>query len=185
MRKIILVVGLPGSGKSMVSNFIRDKFNADVFLSGDIIRDEIKRRGLRYTPENDAKIAHWFHTGGRENIVIARLWKIMGKSKKNLMVIDGLRSEKQMGCLEKTAKIRPVIIAIVSPQDVRVRRELRRGRFGKSESVAYVKYRDRLEKGHGIMGLMHMADYKINNSRLSVRQTKSRTYKIIKEILAN
>jgi hypothetical protein len=30
-----------------------------------------------------------------------------------------------------------------------------------------------------------MADYKINNSRLSVRQTKSRTYKIIKEILAN
>jgi dephospho-CoA kinase len=184
MPKIILVVGLPGSGKSTVSDYIRDEFDASVFLSGDIIREEVRRRGLKYTPENDAKIAHWFHTG-REMIVVRRIWAKAKKSKRKIIVIDGFRSEKELKYLEKIAKARPYVISVVASQDVRVGRELSRGRFGKKESVEYVKFRDKLEKSHGIMGLMAEADYKIDNSHLSVKQSEARVYKIIKELVAN
>jgi dephospho-CoA kinase len=185
MPKIVLVVGLPGSGKSTVANFIRDNYKARIFLSGDIIREEIKRRNLAYTPENDSKIAHWFHTNGREGLVVKRLWSKIVKSGKKLVVIDGLRSETQLGILEKTAKTRPFVISVIASQNVRVKRELSRGRFGKKESVKYVKFRDELEKGHGIMGLMARADYKIDNTRLSVRQSNYKIKKIMSEILAN
>jgi dephospho-CoA kinase len=185
MPKIIMVVGLPGSGKSTVTDYISDRFGADVFLSGDIIREEVKRRNLAYTPENDAKVAHWFHTGGRENLVIKRLWVKMRKSRKSILVVDGLRCEKQFRYLQRTSKTRPVVISVEASQDVRVKRELSRGRFGRKESLAYVKFRDRLEKSHGILGLMRMADYRIDNTRLSVRQSEARICEIIKEILAN
>ena len=183
--RMILIVGLPGSGKSTVANYIRERFGAGIFISGDIIREEIKRRGLRYTPENDSKIAHWFHTSGREKLLINRLWAKIRKSKKEIIVIDGLRSDDQLRRLVKLAKSKTFIISIVASQNVRVKRELKRGRFGKNESAKYVKFRDKLEKSHGIMTLMKKADYTIDNTHLSVRQGNARTYKIIKEILAN
>jgi dephospho-CoA kinase len=185
MAIVILLVGLPGCGKSTIANYIRDKLGAAVFLSGDIIREEVKRRGMSYTPENDARIAHWFHTQGRECLVVRRLWVKIRKSKRKIIVIDGLRSETQLVCLKKIANVRPIIISIKSSQNVRVRRELKRGRFGKKESVAYVKFRDRLEKGHGILGLMKRADYTIDSTRLGVSQTNARVSKIIKAIIAN
>jgi dephospho-CoA kinase len=185
MTKIVLVVGLPGSGKSTVANYIRDNYNARIFLSGDIIREEIKRRGLAYTPENDSKIAHWFHTSNREGLVVKRLWANIRKSGKKLVVIDGLRSETQLSILRKIAKTRPFVISIVASQNVRVRRELSRGRFGKKESVKYVKFRDKLEKSHGVARLMAKSDYKINNTHLSVRQSNYKIAKIMGEILAN
>jgi len=181
---IILLVGLPGCGKSTVANYIRDNFGAAIFLSGDVIREEIRRRGLKYTPENDAKIAHWFHSG-RENLVVSRIWAKAKKSRRKIIVIDGFRSEKELIFLKKIAKTRPYVISILACQNVRVKRELSRGRFGRKESVAYVKFRDRLEKSHGITKLMSRADYRIDNTRLSVSQSESRVSKIIKAIIAN
>ena len=183
LKKLVLIVGLPGAGKSSAADFIEKRFNADIVHSGDIIREEIKRRGLRYTPENDALIAHWFHTGGRERLVVKRVWNKIKRSKKNLIVIEGLRSEKQLRYLEDVAKERPVIISIVASFKVRVGRELKRGRFGKKESIKYLRFREKLEKSHGEWKLIKKADYTIDNSKLNMRQTDARVYKIIKKIL--
>src|SRR3972149_8117231 len=92
MKKIILIVGMPGSGKSLASEIIKKKFKAEKFSSGDIIREEIKRRGWKYTPENDRKIADWFHTGDRENLLVKRTWNKIRKSKRKYVVIEGFRS---------------------------------------------------------------------------------------------
>ena len=180
---LILIVGLPGSGKSTAADFIKRKFSADIVHSGDIIREEIERRGLKYTPKNDALIAHWFHTGGRERLVIKRVWNKIKKSKKKLIVIEGLRSEKQLKYMENIARIRPIVISIVASFKVRVRRELKRGRFGKEESIKYLRFRDKLEKSHGEDKLIKKSDYKIDNSRLNERQTDKKIYEIMKKIL--
>lgn len=182
-KKLILIVGLPGSGKSTVTDFIEKKFNAAIVHSGDIIREEIKRRGLEYNPRNDALIAHWFHTGGRERLVVKRVWGKIKKSKKEIIVIEGLRSEKQLKYLEEVSKIRPIIISIVASFKVRVKRELKRGRFGKAESIKYLKFREKLEKSHGEWKIIKKSDYKIDNSKLNMRQTDERVYKIMKKIL--
>lgn len=182
-QKLILIVGLPGSGKSTVAEFIKKKFNADIVNTGDIIREEVKRRGLDYTPENDAKIAHWFHTGGREKMLVERAWSKIKKSKKEIIVVETFRSDKNLKYLEEIAKTKPVVISVVSSFKVRVKRELERGRFGKNESIKYIRFRDKLEKSHGILKLMKKADYTIDNSKLSIKQTQDKIGKLLNEIL--
>ncbi len=182
-KKLILIVGLPGSGKSTAADFIKKQFNADIVHSGNVIRQEIKKRGLKYTPKADALIAHWFHTGGREKLVVERVWEKIKKSKKKLIVIEGLRSDEQLKYLEKIAKTKPIIISIVASFKVRVKRELKRRRFGKNESIRYLKFREVLEKSHGIEGLLKKTDYTIDNSELSIKQTNAKLSKLMKDIL--
>jgi dephospho-CoA kinase len=183
MKKLIIIVGLPGSGKSFVADVIKKKFKAEAFHSGDIIREEIKRRGWKYTPETDALVAHWFHIGGREKLLIKRVWNKIKKSKKKLIVIEGLRSSKQLKYLKCYYKRKSVIIFIKASFKVRVKRELKRGRFGKQETISYLISREKLEKTHGILGLIKKANYTIDNTNLTKKQFENKIIKLIKKIL--
>jgi len=181
-KKLILIVGLPGSGKSTAAEIIKRKFDAEIINTGDIIREEIKNRGLKYTPKIDAFFAHWFHTSGREKLLVKRAWNKIRKSKKKIIVIDGFRSPKDLFYIKKFTKTRPFIIAINASFKVRANRELKRGRFGE-ESITYLQIREKLEKKHGIEELMKKADYRIDNTRLTVKQTENKIFKLIKSIL--
>lgn len=183
-KKLILIVGLPGSGKSTVAEFIKKEFNADIVHTGDVIRDEVKRRGLEYTPENDALIADWFNaTEKGERLLVQRVWDKTKKSEKDLIVVEGFRATGNIKILEKIAKIKPTVIAITASFNVRVQRELKRGRFGEQESKKYLKLREKQEKRHGVEYLIKSADYTIDNSKLNKKQTNNKISEIIKEIL--
>ena len=182
-QKLVLIVGLSGSGKSTVSNFIKKRFNADVFLSGDIVRDETKRRGLSYTPENDSKIAHWFNLKNREKLLVKRMLSKARKSKKNIVVLEGFRSDQDLKYLEEMSKTKPFVIAIKASFNVRARRLLKRKkRFGE-DTIKYLRFRDKEEKGHGVIKLMKKADFAIDNSRLNKKQTNDKVFNAMKEIL--
>jgi dephospho-CoA kinase len=182
-KKLILIVGLAGSGKSTVSKFIKKEFNADVFLSGDIIRDEVKRRGWEYTSENDAYICSWFHED-REKLLIKRLWDKARKSKKKIIVIDGFRNYENPKYLEEISKIKPIIISVTASSNVRIQRKVKRGsRFFKGESIKQMKLRDKSEKSLGLDKMMKNADYKINTTKLNKNQVYVRVRKMMKRIL--
>jgi dephospho-CoA kinase len=182
-KKLILIVGLSGSGKSTVSDFIKKRFNADVFLSGDIVRDETRRRGLSYTPENDSKIADWFNLKGREKLLVKRILSKAKKSKKNLVVLEGFRSDQDLEYLKEMSKTKPFVIAIKTPFNVRARRLLKRKkRFGE-DPIKYLRFRDKEEKSHGILQLMKKADYTIDNSKLNKKQTNAIIDKIMRDIV--
>jgi len=183
MKKLIVIVGLPGSGKSTAADVIKKKFKAEIFHTGDIIREEIKKRGLKYTPQTDELIAHWFHTSGREKILVKRVWNKIKKSKRKLIVIEGFRSLKHLKYLKGFYKRKPVVIAIISSFEVRAKRELKRGRFGKQETLNYLRFREKLEKRHGIDKLIRKADYKINNSKLTVKQMQNKIIVLIKKTI--
>ena len=182
-KALILIVGMPGSGKSFASTVIKKHFHAKVLKTGDVIRGEIKKRGLPYMPENDTKIRLWFHSG-REHLIVERLWKKM-KNCKGMVVIDGLRSPKELTMLRKLYKGRIFLIKIQSPFKVRVQRELERGRFGKYESKKYLKERDKSETGElvGLKKLLEKADYTIDNSELTKKQMEERVINLIKKII--
>lgn len=182
MKKLIIIVGLPGSGKSLAAKIIKKRFNATTFKSGDIIRDEIKRRGLKYSPENDSIVAHWFNVQGREKLLSKRLWDKIKKSKKDLIVLEGFRAPEHLKYLKAYYKGKPVIIFIKSSFKMRVKRELKRKRFKKLENRKYVRFRDKLEKSHGIMELIKKANYTIDNSKLTKRQLESRVVKLVEKI---
>ena len=117
-KLLVLIVGMPGSGKSFASSVIRKRFKAKTFKTGDVIRDEIKRRGLKYNPENDKRMRLWFHSG-REHLVVERLWKKV-RPCKGIVVIDGLRSPKELAILKRlyTGVRTAGVGAQDSPQDL-------------------------------------------------------------------
>jgi dephospho-CoA kinase len=183
-KKLILVVGLAGSGKSTVSKFIKDKFKAGVFRTGDIIRDEVRRRRLERTTKNEVSIANWFFANRkREKIIIERIAEKIIKSDKKIIVIEGLTTYENLKYLEKLVKIKPIIFSITSTLNVRVKREAKRGRFRRKENTEYVKSRDKFEKKRGIGELMRRAGYKIDNSKMNIEQTNAAVQKIVKKIL--
>jgi dephospho-CoA kinase len=183
LKRLILIVGLPDSGKSTVAKFIKKEINADIVCSGDIIREEIKKRGLKYTPENDVLIADWFNKNGREKLLVKRVWDKIKKSKKKMIVIEGFTSDENIKNLEEISKIKPIVIAIISSFKVRVQRGIKRERFSEKESKKHIKFREKLEKNRGIEKLIGKADYKIDNSALSIRETNVIVSKLLKEIL--
>jgi len=182
MKKLIVIVGLPGSGKSFAADVIKRKFKAEAFHTGDIIREEVKRRGLKYTPQTDVLVAHWFHTGGRERLLVKIVWDKIRKSKKKIIVIEGLRSDKQLRYLKAYYKRKLAVIFIKASFKVRVKRELKRRRFGKQETVNYLRFREKLEKRHGVLKLIKKANYTINNTNLTKKQFENKILKLIKKI---
>lgn len=179
MKKIILVlVGMPGSGKSTIIDFITKKYNAKVFSSGDVIREERRRKGLENTPENDKKIAIWF-SKGREDIVVKRIWEKIKKCKNKIIVVDGFRGKGNTERLNKISGIKPIIIAVDVPFKIRAKRMLKRKRFKGKENIKYLKERDKAEIKIGVVGLMKKADYRIDNSG-----TKPQTHKKTNEMMS-
>jgi dephospho-CoA kinase len=181
MKKIILIVGLPRSGKTLAADIIKRRFKADVLHSGDIVRDEVKRRGMKYTPQSDALVAHWFNTGGREKILTKKVWDKVKKSKKDLIVIEGFRSPKNLQYLKLYYKRKPVVIFLNSSFKARAKRESEKKRFGESETLEYLRFRDRLEKAHGVMRLVKKADYTINNSKFTKKQLEDEIVNVVKK----
>ena len=55
MNKVIAIVGMCGSGKSVASDYYINKGYQKVYFGG-VTMDELKRRGLEVNPENEKKI---------------------------------------------------------------------------------------------------------------------------------
>lgn len=183
-KALILIIGLPGSGKSFAASVIKKHFHAKVFENGDIVRDEIRKRGLPYTPENDTKIRLWFHRG-REHLIVERLWKRM-RVEKGVVVVVGFRSPKELTMIKRLYDGRIFLIRIKSSFRARSQREIKRGRFGKAESISYLRSRDKSELSDlvGLRQLLKKADYTIDNSRLSKRQMERKVFELVRELLA-
>lgn len=182
-KALILIVGLPGSGKSFAAWVIKKHFRAKALKTGDVIREEIKRRGWKYNPENDKKVRLWFHSG-REHLIVKRLWKKI-KNVKGIVVIDGLRSPKEVTMFKKLYNGNIFLIKIKSSFKVRAQRSIRRGRFGKLESVKYLRERDKSELSElvGLKQLLKKADYVIDNSKLTKKQMEKRVVSLVKSII--
>ena len=55
-KKIIAIVGMPGSGKSTVVQTLVKEYNLPFIHFGNITMEEIRRRNLPETQENEKKV---------------------------------------------------------------------------------------------------------------------------------
>jgi dephospho-CoA kinase len=121
-RRIIIVVGSIGSGKSEASGYIKSK-GIPMFRTGDVIRGEVIRRGLTLNPKNSEMIARRYREEKGMDIAARMVWEQIRKlspKKYPIVCVEGPRDMYEISYLAGHADI--VMLVIDAPLVLRFRR---------------------------------------------------------------
>lgn len=172
-RLFIMVVGLPGSGKSEVCRIIRDNRVA-VLRFGDIVKEATLERGLPYTIKNSEETAVLIRKEHGPFVISERLLRKIEATDSDVFCLDGPRDLKEMEYLEKHGSI--VLFIIETPERIRFERNKRRKDSRDTESLKDFRWRDMKELGRGLGDLIRTKKYasiKIeNDSDMSALEKK-------------
>ncbi len=164
--KIIALVGMSGSGKSVAVDYLTDKGIPKVYFGGMIYK-EMERRGIERTPdgESEKKFREMIReTEGKDwvvNQVIESTKKLIAAGQKRV-VLDGVYSWTEYKILKHEFPGILTFVAIVVPKKLRYARVAERPE--RPFNLEEIRERDRseienLEKG----GPIAAADYYILN----------------------
>lgn len=174
---VIGLVGLPGSGKSIVAGmlekrgFIRIRF-------GDVTDAEMKKRGLPANEESEKLVREDLRKEiGMHAYAFLNLERI--KKAKGDVVIDGLRSLEEYEYLKEELPDL-VVIAVYAPQDVRYKRMAERPVRPRSPEEAKQRDIDEVQNLN-ILGPIAHAEYTLVNDD-DLKELDNRLEKILREI---
>lgn len=173
MKKIVCVTGMPGSGKSVVSDYFTQKGYQFVRF-GQITLDEVIKRGIKPSERVEKKIREDIRKKhGMAAYAILNYPKFKKLIKKGNVIADGLYSWSEYKYLKNKFGNKMFVVAVFAPPNIRHKR-LSKRKMPKSDknlrhrpfTIKEVKKRDyseieNLEKG----GTIAMADYTIVNTK--------------------
>ncbi len=117
MGKIVAIVGMCGSGKSIASKYFEDLGYKNVYFGG-VTMEKLKEAGLEVTPENEKmmreKLRRELRMGAYAKVLLPRILEL---SKDYDVVLDGLYSWSELKILEEEFDMRT--IAIVCDKNLR------------------------------------------------------------------
>ena len=191
-HKIVCVVGMPGAGKSLVS----DELMKQGFLYirfGQITLDKIRELGISLTEANEKKIREDLRKKhGMAAFAVLNIPKIDKLLEKSHAVIDGLYSWSEYKVLKEKYGKRMYVLAVYAPPGLRSKRlkerKIKKGdkdrRFRplqekETRARDYAEI-ENLEKG----GPIAMADFTIVNTG-TIAQLKKQVKAIIKDVICD
>lgn len=171
MNKFVCIAGMPGSGKSVVSDYFTKK-GYQFIRFGQITLDEVIRRKLKPHEVNERKVREEIRKKhGMAAFAILNYPKFKTLLTKGNVIADGLYSWSEYKYLKEKFGKQMIVIAVYAPPELRYERiskrvmpksdkDLRHRPFTKQEAKArdYAEI-ENLEKG----GPIAMADYTIVN----------------------
>lgn len=157
--KLILVVGMPGAGKTMVIDVAR-RLGIKVYNMGDVVREEALKRFNVITPKTMVETSILLRKEYGPKVIALRTIEKIDKSL-DLVVIDGARSLEELEEFKKLGET--VIVAVHASPRTRFQRLLERRRNGDPTSYEDFTRRDLVELGFGVGNLIALADYMIVN----------------------
>ena len=122
-KKILAIVGLCGSGKSVIADYFISNGYKKVYFGG-ITLEEVKRKGLDINEKNEKMVREELRRQyGMGAYAILSLDKITGflKNGKNVL-IDGLYSWSEYKILKEKFKDLLYLIAVFTPRHLRYKR---------------------------------------------------------------
>ena len=174
MSKVLVLTGLPGSGKSVASE-IAKSMNIPIIIMGNVIRRETAERGLEPNSRNIGMVAMDLRKKFGDDVVLQRIWPIISEELEhnNLVLIDGMRSIAEKNALVQLMGFEPEILAILASEDIRNSRLIERKRSDdvelelieedKKTKNQAISERDAREKGWGVESLLDQAHYQLLN----------------------
>ena len=162
--KIVTFVGLTGSGKSTAVKYLTDKNYPKVYFGG-IILDEVKRRGLELTQENEQPVREELREKEGKDFIVNRIIKQIHDlidAGQHRIVADGLYTWTEYKVMKREFPGELTVVAVVAPKHLRKRRMAERTlRPLNSDQVDHRDWAEieNIEKG----GPIAIADYYIHN----------------------
>jgi dephospho-CoA kinase len=183
----IVIAGMPGSGKTVFSDVARE-MGFGVYVMGDVIREELVRRGLPITRDNMSLVAREMRVLHGEDIVARRIadkifmdrCKLVSSDGCCHVVIDGARSISELDLFRRVFS-RVILVAIHASPRARFARLVSRGRDGDPRSWEDFEMRDRFELSMGLGSLIALADIMIINEGIDLEDFRAKS----REILVN
>lgn len=122
MNKIIAIVGMCGSGKSIASDILVELGYQKVYFGG-VTLEKLKEKGLEITPENEKmmreKLREDLGMGAFAKILLPKIKEL---SQDNNVVLDGLYSWDEYKILSDELGKNIKTIAIVTDKKIRYKR---------------------------------------------------------------
>lgn len=178
-KTVLVIVGMPGAGKSLASSVMKAR-GIPVFVSGDIIRAEARKRKLEFTQKNLGELMLKIRKEEGMGAVAKRLVPLVEKEGGQFVVYEGARSVEEVDELRR--RYRVVVIAINASPQARFQRLQRRGRSDKPRGWSDFEERDNRELGVGIAKLIALADRTVENED-SKDDLKRRTRRVLQVVL--
>lgn len=122
MNKVIAIVGMCGSGKSVATSYIAEKLGYKQVYFGGVTTKKLKELGLEINPQNEKMMREKIRSSlGMDAYAKILLPEILELSKDNNVVLDGLYSWSEYEYLiEKIPNLK--LIAVVCDKNIRYNR---------------------------------------------------------------
>jgi dephospho-CoA kinase len=174
------VAGMPGSGKGVFRRNVQ-RMGYPVVIMGDVVREEVKRRNLKPTPENLGKTMLNLRELEGPAAIAKRCVPKVKKATGRIVVVDGVRSLAEV---EEFKRHFPdfILIAIHASPRTRYQRLFRRKRSDDPTNWETFRQRDLRELGIGMGAVIAAADHTIVNEG-TLAQLKKKIRQVIKEML--
>jgi|Deesub1362B_J571_1020462.scaffolds.fasta_scaffold00034_93 predicted RNA binding protein with dsRBD fold (UPF0201 family)/cytidylate kinase len=181
--KLIAFVGYPLSGKSTASKIAKE-LGIPVVVMGDVIRDELRKRGLEVSDENAGRIANELREKEGMDAIAKRCIPLIREAGKNsgVVVVDGIRGIAEVERFKKEFGDDFILIGIESSAEKRLERAKERGREDDVSTLEELKTRDKREESWGLKEALEASDLTIENES-DVESFKEKVEAVLKEFL--
>ncbi|MDI9644745.1 MAG: AAA family ATPase [Candidatus Verstraetearchaeota archaeon] len=156
---IYCITGMPGSGKSLVSEAAKS-MGLTVLSMGDVIRDEAKSRGIAITPESLGSLMLRLREEEGEGVVAKKCFE-RAKGMGTPVVVEGLRSLEELTYFRESGDV--LVVAVHASPKTRFKRLLKRGREDDPKDWKTFEERDMRELRVGLGSVIALADVVLVN----------------------
>jgi dephospho-CoA kinase len=163
MPQVVAVCGMPGSGKGEFAAMLASA-GVPVVSMGDMIRAEVRNRGLEEAPHVFGEVAASLRAEHGEEVLAVRLCERVDEllEANPLVLIEGLRGTAEQTVFSARWGEAYRTVAIVADAELRFERIQQRGRSEDGDRAAF-EARNQREAGWGLDRLIHDADDTLPN----------------------
>lgn len=179
MKKVLAIVGMCGSGKSIASDYLEELGYEKVYFGG-VTLDKLKEKGLEITPENEKMMREKL----REDLGMGAFAKILLPKIKELaidhnVVLDGLYSWDEYNILIKEIPSLK-LVAIVTDKKIRYSRLEKREVRPLTKKQAKERDLAEIENIRKAPPIAYADYYILNNG--TIEEYKERLNNILKDV---